>query len=71
MKKANRYTKLGLLFNGLFLICNRVDFIPHFFKGFFVGLGITLILVGLTYEKWGLSKIKQLKRKVICNILRR
>ena len=46
MKKSNNYINFGLLFNGLFLVCNRVDFIPDFFKGFLVGLGITLILIG-------------------------
>lgn len=65
MKKFNNYINLGLFFNGIFLLGNRLNFLSEFIKGLCCGLGITLILIGMYSEKHDISKIRNLKRMLL------
>lgn len=47
MKNSNNYIKFGILFYALFLISNCFNILPEFIKGFLVGLGSSLFIVGI------------------------
>lgn len=66
MKKFNKYINFGLLFYGIFLLGNYTNLLPEFMKGLCVGLGLTLIFIGMSSENHNISKIRNYK-KVLFN----
>lgn len=70
MKKLNNYLVWGLFFNVLFLFTNCFNLFPEFIKGLCVGLGFTLIFIGIYSEKHDLSKLKKRKKNLFKNIKR-
>lgn len=69
MKKLNNYINFGLLFNGIFLLGNSTNSLPEFIKGFYVGLGLVLIFIGIYSEKHDISKLKNCKTMLFKRIL--
>lgn len=69
MKQLNKYTTIGLLFNGLFLLGNGLNVMPEFFRGLFVALGLIFIVRGIYDEKYNISKLRNFKRKIFRNLL--
>lgn len=69
MKKFNNYTKLGLLFNSIFLLGNYTNLLPEFIKGFCAGLGLVLIFIGIYSENHNISKLRSYKRNILNRIL--
>ncbi len=65
MKKLNNYIKFGLLFNGVFLLGNCTNLLPEFIKGLCVGLGLTLIFIGMYSENHDISKLKKFKKDTL------
>ena len=71
MNKFNKYTSIGLLFNGIFLISSRFSLLPDVIEGFTAGVGISLIFMGLYASNHDISKLKNEKMKFLKGILRR
>ncbi|MCR1949794.1 MULTISPECIES: hypothetical protein [unclassified Clostridium] len=69
MKKFNKYINFGLLFNGVFLLGNYTDLLPEFIKGLSVGLGLTLIFVGVYSENHDISKLRNFKKGIFNQML--
>lgn len=69
MKKFNNYINFGLLFNGIFLMGNYTNLLPEFIKGLCVGLGLTLIFIGMYSEKHDISKLKNYKKDILNKLL--
>ena len=67
---TNNYIRVGLVFNSLFLVGNRIDFIPDFILGFCAALGLILIFVGIYSENHDLC-IKYYKKTLVNRIIRR
>ena len=65
MKNTNNYIRFGLLFNAIFLFSNKFNILPEFLEGFFVALGIVLILFGMLYKKNSILKIRKCKMKLL------
>lgn len=69
MKKLNNYILLGLLFNCIFLLGNCTNLLPEFIKGLCVGLGFTLIFIGIYSESHHISKLKNYKKNILNRVL--
>ncbi|MBK1812234.1 hypothetical protein JHL18_16545 [Clostridium sp. YIM B02505] len=65
MKKLNNYINFGLLLNAIGIISSRFNLLPSFTQGVCVGLGLTLILVGIYAENHDLAKLKNYKRNIL------
>lgn len=52
--------RVGIILQATYLALNRFFNIPDFISGFFIGLGLFLIVIGILPEKT-YGKIKQLK----------
>lgn len=62
----NKYIKLGLLFNGIFIVGNYFDIMPEFIKGMTVAIGLTCYFTGAYIVRGGdISKIKSFKKRFI------
>lgn len=71
MRKFNNYINLGLLFNGIFLLGNYTGLLPEFIKGLCVGLGFTLIAIGIYSQKHDISKIINYKKVLFNKVLQK
>jgi hypothetical protein len=69
MKKPNKHICLGLIFNSIFLFSNEFNIFPEFIKGLCVGLGISLIFIGVYSEKHDLSQLKNYKKSLFNRFL--
>lgn len=69
MKRLNNYINFGLLFNIIFLLGNCTNLLPEFIKGLCVGLGFTLIFIGIYSETHDVSKIGKYKKRVLNKLL--
>lgn len=69
MKKFNNYINFGLLFNGIFLFSNCFNLLPELIKGLCVGLGFTLILIGIYSENHDISQLKNYKKTLFSRVL--
>ena len=65
MKKINNYLAFGLLFNGIFLLGNRLDIFPEFIKGVCAGVGISLIILGSYAQTHDISKLRNFKKNIL------
>lgn len=64
MKKMNNYICYGLLLNGVWIFSIRFNLLPDFIEGVMVALGLLFVLIGMCYEKYDISKIKNYKKKL-------
>lgn len=77
MSNSKKYICYGLIFSGIAFLIRQLDifyivlpdFIKGFLEGFFISLGLILILFGLYYENYNLQKIRNYKSKVFNKIL--
>lgn len=69
MKKFNKYLNYGLLFNGIFLLMNGSGIFPEFIKGICIGLGLTLIFIGMYFEKHNRLPLSKYKKKIFNRII--
>ncbi|GAA0086418.1 hypothetical protein UT300007_28580 [Clostridium sp. CTA-7] len=69
MKKLNNYTNWGLLFYVIFLLSNCFNLFPEFIKGLGVGLGFTLIFIGIYSKKHDMSKLRNYKKMLLRRVL--
>ncbi len=65
MKKINNYFKLGLFFNGIWLISNSFNLLPSFIEGLCCGVGLTLILIGMCAQNYDISKLRTYKKRLL------
>ena len=64
MKKMNNYICYGLLLNGVWIFSIRFNLLPDFIEGVIIALGLLFVLIGMGYEKYDISKIKNYKKKL-------
>lgn len=64
MKKFTNYLCFGLFLNALYLISNQFDLLPDFIEGLCVGVGLSLILIGIYTENDRISKIRDYKENL-------
>lgn len=69
MKKMNNYICYGLLLNGIWILSIRFNLLTDFIEGVMVGLGLLFVIIGMYYEKYDISKIKNYKKKFLNIIL--
>lgn len=69
MKKFNNYIKFGLIFNVIWIISNRFNLLSSFIQGLCVGLGLTLIFVGIYAQNHNLDKLKNYKKNILNKVL--
>lgn len=62
VKKMNNNICWGLLLNGIWIFSIRFNLLPDFIEGVIVGLELLFILIGMCYEKYDISKIKNYKK---------
>lgn len=62
MKRFNNYINLGLLFDGIFLLGNCTNLLPEFTKSLCIGLGFTLMFIGIYSETHDISRIRNYKK---------
>lgn len=68
MKKMNNQTCLGLFLNGIWILSIRFNLLPDFIEGVTAGLGLSVMLIGMCCEKYGISKIKNYKKSLFSRI---
>lgn len=68
MKKMNNYICCGLLLNGIWILSIRYNLLPDFIEGAIVGLGLLFVLIGMCFEKYAISKIKNYKKNLFSRI---
>ncbi|WP_308780697.1 hypothetical protein [uncultured Clostridium sp.] len=68
MKKMNNYICCGLLLNAIWILSIRYNLLPDFIEGAIVGLGLLFVLIGICFEKYGISKIKNYKKNLFSRI---
>lgn len=68
MKRMNYYLSVGLLLNSIFLLSSRFHFLPDFFEGFCVSLGIVLVIYGLIIENHNRSNFRNCKKKILAKV---
>lgn len=68
MKKMNNHICWGLFLNGVWILSIRFNLLPDFVEGVIAGLGLSFVLIGMCYEKYGLSKIKNYKKNLFSKI---
>jgi hypothetical protein len=68
MKKLNNYICWGVFFNGIWIFSNRFNLLPDFIEGVIVGAGILLILIGMCFEKYDISNVKNYKKNLFKRI---
>lgn len=61
----NQYIKLGLLFNGLFLLGNSMVVFPDFLQGIALGLAVVFFSLGVYANHHDISTLIQGKKKLI------
>ena len=69
MKKMNNYICYGLLLNGVWIFSIRFNLLPDFIEGVMVALGLLFVLIGMCYEKYDISKIKNYKKNLFSRIV--
>ena len=52
MSKPYRYVSLGLLFNIIGLLLNKLSLLNNLIQGFFIVIGLTLILFGIIFQEY-------------------
>ncbi len=67
----NNWIKIGLLFNGIFLVANRFSLLPEFFLCLTQGFGLAFILIGFIRGDRDMSKVKEFKRNLYKKIVSR
>ncbi|MDY2631663.1 MAG: hypothetical protein SOV85_09995 [Clostridium sp.] len=68
MKKMNNYICCGLLLNAIWILSIRYNLLPDFIEGAIVGLGLLFVLIGMCFEKYAISKIKNYKKNLFSRI---
>ena len=68
MKQINNYICLGVFLNGIWIISIRLNLLPDFIEGVTLGLGWLFVLIGMCYEKYDISKIKNYKKNLFSRI---
>ena len=68
MKKFNNYICWGLFLNGIFIFSSRFNLLPDFIEGISVGLGLLFILIGISCEKYDISKVRNYKKNLFKSI---
>lgn len=69
MKKMNNYICCGLLLNAIWILSIRYNLLPVFIEGAIVGLGLLFVLIGMGFEKYAISKIKNYKKNLFSRII--
>lgn len=69
MKKSNNYINFGLIFNVIGIISNPFNLLPSFIQGLCVGLGLTLIFIGMYDQNHNLDKFRNYKKSILNEIL--
>lgn len=67
-KKSDTFLGIGLILNSIYLFLNHIESFPEFFKGFFAGLGLFFMLVGIFGN---VAKMKLWKKDLYHKIIRR
>ncbi|MCC3864119.1 hypothetical protein K0040_07300 [Terrisporobacter petrolearius] len=65
MKKLNNYINFGLILNVIGIISNRFNLLPSFIQGLCIGLGLTLIFIGMYDQNYNLDKFRNCKKNIL------
>lgn len=69
MKKLNNYINFGLILNVIGIISHRFNLLPSFIQGLCIGLGLTLIFIGMYDQNHNLDKFRNYKKNILNKIL--
>lgn len=69
--RENKPLCIGILLNAIFLIFNQFAVVPDFMTGFIEGMALVFFAIGLYGIHHDISKIKNWKKTMIKNILKR
>jgi len=69
VKKINSYILSGVFLNSLWLVSNQFQLLPSFIEGLALGLGLVLMAVGMSGDRFGMGKVRRYKLKLVKGVM--
>ncbi|WP_455538556.1 hypothetical protein [Terrisporobacter sp.] len=79
MDNGKKYIFIGLILNTMGILVKYLyifsvilpNFLKGFLEGFFISLGIVILILGLYCESYTIKNLKNSKKKIVSKILRK